>query len=196
MRKCFIAFTSLLFLFLIASRGYCSDPMQQLRVTVDKVIEILKRPDLKSPDKEELKRKLLGEVISERFDFQEMARRALARHWRKRTDQERKEFVRLFRKLLERTYLRRIEQYSDERIIYKEERIDPPYAIVKTVVITRDSVEIPIDYRLMQRSNDWKVYDVIIEGVSLVNNYRKQFDRIIRSSSYKSLVDRLRKKVE
>lgn len=196
MKKGFIVFTVLFFLFLIPVRSYSSEPMKQLSVTVDKVLEILKRPDLKSPDKEELKRKLLREVISERFDFQEMARRALARHWRKRTKQEKKEFVELFRTLLERIYLRRIEQYNDERIIYKDERIDPPYAIVKTVVIAREAVEIPIDYRLIQRSNDWKVYDVIIEGVSLVNNYRKQFDRIIRSSSYESLVERLRKKVE
>jgi phospholipid transport system substrate-binding protein len=170
--------------------------MKQLSVTVDKVIKILKRPELKTPDKEELKRKLLREAISERFDFQEMARRALARHWRKRTEQERREFVELFRVLLERTYLKRIEQYSDEKVIYKDERIDPPYALVKTVVVTSQSVEIPIDYRLIQRSNDWKVYDVIIEGVSLVNNYRKQFAQIIRSSSYESLVERLRKKVD
>ncbi len=195
MKRAFVVLLALVFVFLSHMQSFAGEPMKELKVTVDKVIRILKDPVLKKPDKKELRKRLLRDAISERFDFEEMAKRALARHWRKRTPEERKEFVRLFRGLLERTYLRRIEQYRDERIIYKDERIDPPYALVKTVVITSQSTEIPIEYRMIKEGNDWKVYDVTIEGVSLVNNYRRQFNRIIRSSSYEELVRRLKRKV-
>ncbi len=195
MKRAFVVLLALVFVFLSHMQSFAGEPMKELKVTVDKVIRILKDPVLKKPDKKELRKRLLRDAISERFDFEEMAKRALARHWRKRTPEERKEFVRLFRGLLERTYLRRIEQYRDERIIYKDERIEPPYALVKTVVITSQSAEIPIEYRMIKEGNDWKVYDVTIEGVSLVNNYRRQFNRIIRSSSYEELVRRLKRKV-
>ncbi len=171
-----------------------AEPMQRLHEAVDKVIQVLKDPSLKAPDKTEQRRQAIRKAVSEIFDFQEMAKRALARYWRKRTPEEKKEFVMLFRNLLERTYLKRIEAYRDEKILYTDERIDPPYALVKTVVVTSKGVEIPINYRLMKKNDKWMVYDVIIEGVSLVNNYRKQFSQIIRTSSYEELVKRLKQK--
>ncbi len=133
-------------------------------------------------------------MISQRFDFEEMARRSLAVAWQQRTPQERKEFVGLYTDLLERSYMKRIEGYSNEKIVYLDEKIDGTYAVVRTKIVTGRSVEIPIDYRLLDRNGKWLVYDVVIEGVSLVNNYRTQFSKIIRTSSYQELVKKMKNK--
>lgn len=167
--------------------------MQQ---TIDKVIEILKNEDLKKPDKEADRRAELRRVISKRFDFEEMAKRSLALHWKKRTPEERQEFIPLFSDLLERAYINKIESYADEQILYTDEEIEGKYAVVKTKITTKRDVDIPIEYRLLNKNSQWAVYDVVIEGVSLVNNYRTQFNRIIRKDSYEALVKRMKNKQE
>lgn len=185
------------FLFLFSSQAaLAGPPTEQVRGTVDQVIKILTDPTLKGPAKTEERRAKLRRVIRERFDFPEMAKRSLGIHWARRTPQEREEFVRLFWDLLERSYVDKIESYTDEKIVYVGESIDGNYALVKSKIVTRRNLEIPLDYRLYRKGEEWLVYDIIIEDVSLVSNYRTQFNKIIRSSSYDELVKRMRTKLE
>jgi phospholipid transport system substrate-binding protein len=171
-------------------------PTEQVKNTIDKVISILNDKELKKPNKTEERRSNLRKAVGERFDYEEMAKRSLALHWHKLSPKERKEFTELFGELLERAYINKIESYSDEKILYTGEFVEPDYSLVKTKIITKRNVEIPLDYRLMRVGNQWKVYDVVIEGVSLVSNYRTQFSKIIRSHSYAELVRRLKIKKE
>jgi len=187
------------FLFLLSSLvpgANAGVPTDQVKQTVDKVIDILKNKELKKPEKESERRAAIRRVVGERFDFEEMAKRALALHWRNRTPQDKKEFVPLFSDLLERSYVKKIEKYTDEKILYTGEKIEGNYAVVDTKVITKRNVETPIEYRLLKEDAGWKVYDVVIEGVSLINNYRTQFNKIIRENSYQELVKRMKNKEE
>jgi phospholipid transport system substrate-binding protein len=168
----------------------------QIRETADAVIDILNNKELKKPENKQLRRKKIRKIINERFDFEEMARRSLGLAWNKRTPEEKKEFVSLFSDLIENTYIRKIERYEHEKVLYTGERIEGQYALVKTSVVTEKEVEIPVEYRIFKRGDKWEVYDIIIEGVSLVNNYRTQFNSIIKSDSYGGLVKRLRDKVK
>lgn len=183
--------------FLMASgptAAYGGAPTTQVKMTIDRVLETLKDDNLKKPSKTEERRLALRKIVGERFDFEEMSQRALALHWRSRTPHERKEFISLFSDLLERSYVNKIESYTDEKVLYTEESVDGNYAVVRTRIVTKRNVEVPIDYRLTAKNGVWRVYDVVIEGVSLVNNYRNQFNRIIRSQSYAELVKRLKDK--
>ena len=128
------------------------------------------------------------------FDFEEMARRTLTRHWASRSPEEQAEFVRLFTDLLERSYMGRIESWSGEKIIYTSEVVDGAYASVRSKIITRRA-EVAIEYRLLQRDSRWRVYDVLMDGVSFVSTFRSEFDRIIQQSSWSGLMDRLRRRV-
>ena len=132
-------------------------------------------------------------VAADLFDFDEISRRALSRHWTARSPEEQVEFVRLFTDLLERTYIGRIESYSGEKIIYLGEVVDGPFATVRSKVVTRRRTETPLDYKLHLRDGRWKVYDVLIDHVSFVATYRSEFARIIQKESYSALVERLRK---
>lgn len=185
----------LIFVFTISSVSAVSSPKEQIKKTVDKVISILKDPKYKGEKKTQQRRAALRTEISKVFDFEEMSKRSLGIYWKDRTPQEKKEFVELYRDLLERYYAGKIESYTDEEIIYTDERIDNGrYAEVKTKIITKDKKEIPIDYKLYFNGKEWKVYDVVIEGVSLVSNYRSQFNKIIRTHSYQELVKRMKTK--
>ncbi len=186
----------LLCFILLAVPAYADTPTQQVRQTVDKVLDILRNKELKRPEKTKERRTVIRRTISERFDFEEMAKRSLALHWRKRTPEEKKEFVSLYTDLLERSYIKKIESYTDEKILYLNEKINGEYAEVDTKIVTKRNVEIPIEYRLLKKDGKWEVYDVIIEGVSLVNNYRTQFNKIIRTDSYEELVKRMKNKQE
>ncbi len=173
-----------------------AEPTEQLKQTVDKVIDILKNKELKKPEKTKERRSAIRKIVDERFDFEEMAKRSLGIHWKNRTPEEKKEFVPLFTDLLERSYIKKIESYTDEKILYIGEQIDKEYAVVKSKIITTKKLEIPIDYKLLNKNGTWEVYDIVIEGVSLVNNYRTQFNKIIRSDSYEVLVKRMKDKQE
>ncbi len=180
----------------LAAKWVPGGPTEQIKTTTQRILEIVKDPILKTPDKAEERRRLIWEEIDKRFDWNEMARRTLSIHWRKRTPEERAEFTRLYAKLLERTYLNRIEAYSGEKVLYLGERVEGNYGLVKVEIITTRNTEIQVLYRVKKKGEKWLVYDVSIEGVSLVNNYRKQFNAIITKSSFEKLMERLRAKVE
>jgi phospholipid transport system substrate-binding protein len=171
------------------------EPTDQIRQTTDKILSIVKDPALKSPSKAQERRGLIRKAVDERFDWEEMARRSLGRYWAQRTAEEKKEFVHLFSELVERTYMGKVEDYSGEKVRYEGETIDGNYAIVKVNIITQKNKDISVDYRLQKEGSEWLVYDVSIEGVSLVNNYRSQLNSIILQSSYENLVKRLKAKV-
>ena len=191
----------------VSTLSQAGEPTESIRKTADRIIAIVSDPELqtsgkdvdeKKSHKDKLKKRnrMVREAVDERFDWEEMSRRTLARYWRDRTDDEKKEFIDLFGKLLERTYLDQVEGYSGEKVIYLDEAVDGDYSVVRVKIITKKETEIPVKYRLKKKGNDWFVYDVIIEGVSLVNNYRTQFNTIIMRYKYKGLIKRLRAKVK
>jgi phospholipid transport system substrate-binding protein len=173
-----------------------ANPMEEIKQTTDKILSIVTNPALKAPSKTEEREKLIHQAVYERFDWGEMSRRSLAIHWAKRTPEERKEFIRLFSELLERTYMKKVEGFSGEKVLYEGEAIERDYATVKIKIVTKKDKDIPVEYRLKKEGNNWFIYDVSIEGVSLVNNYRTQFNSILLQSSYEDLVKRLREKAE
>ena len=164
-----------------------------VKQTVDEVIRILGDEKMKKPDRLAERRKLLEKVVGDRFSYEEMSKRTLAAHWQKLNEKERAEFVDLFRKLLTNSYADKVEGYSGEQIHYINERNEGDYAEVRTKAAS-GKTEIPLDYRLLNKGGDWRVYDVVVDGVSLVNNYRGQFAKIIRTSGYDDLVRQLRDK--
>ena len=171
------------------------EPTEMIRKTTDKIIGIVIDPALKGPEKAAERKRLVREAVSEQFNREEMSRRTLAQHWSKRTEGEKKEFVDLYAKLLEGTYLDKVEGYSGEKVLYEDETVDGKYAVVKVKILSKQGTNISVEYRL-KKGIDWLVYDVSIEGVSLVNNYRNQFNSIIVRSSYKDFINKLRAKVE
>jgi phospholipid transport system substrate-binding protein len=191
MKKILIILLILLFTSSIAFSAL--SPKEQIKKTVDNVISILKDPKYKGEKNSRQRRTALRNEIGKVLDFEEMAKRSLGVYWKERTPQEKKEFVDLYKDLLIRSYSGKIESYTDEEIIYTDERIENgKYAEVKTKIITKDKKEIPIDYKLYFNGKEWKVYDLVIEGVSLVSNYRSQFNKIIRNHSYQDLVKRMK----
>lgn len=171
------------------------EPTEQIRQTTDRIIAIVSNPALKGSEMKEEKKGLIRKAVDERFDWEEMARRSLARHWTKRTEEEKREFMALFAQLVERTYLERVEGYSGEKVAYEGETVEGDYGIVDVKITTSKETEIPVRYRVRKKGDVWLVYDVYIEGVSLVNNYRVQFNNIIAKSSYGMLIKRLKKKI-
>ena len=180
----------------LVSVAYAGAPTDLVKQTTDKVIDILKNKEMKKPGKTKERRSAIRSTISERFDFEEMAKLSLARYWKQRTPDEKKEFVALYSDLLERTYIRKIESYTDEQFIYGEETVEGDRAVVRTKIITKRNVDVPIEYRMEKKNGGWLAYDVVIEGVSLVNNYRNQFNEIMHSGTYETLVKRLKSKQE
>jgi phospholipid transport system substrate-binding protein len=169
-------------------------PGEQMRQSVDKLLTILKDPQLKGESKKNERRAKLKEVIYQRFDFTEMAKRSLGSEWRRRSPEEQKAFVKLFTDLLERAYLDQIESYSGEKIQYLKEREDANQAEVATKIIDNKGQEYSVNYRLHNVNGDWKVYDVVIEDISLVNNYRSQFNRVLANSPYEELINTMKQK--
>ena len=164
----------------------------KLKSTIDKVIAIVKDENLKK-DKQS-RRAALRKAIDERFDYRQMVMRSLAKNWDPRSDQERQQFILLFKSLLENSYASKLESFSDEKINYLGEVIKGKYALVKTEVV-RPSSTMTVDYKLIQENGDWRVYDFVIEGVSMIRNYRSQFTKIIRKDSYEVLVQKLTDKI-
>jgi phospholipid transport system substrate-binding protein len=170
-------------------------PTEQVRGAIQRVLRILEDPALHGDARAAERRAAMRKVANELFDFTEITKRSLGRHWQARTPAEREELVRLFGDLLERTYVSRIELYSGEKILYAGETVDTDQAVVRTRIVTKQGAEIPVDYRLLVRGERWRAYDVVIEGVSLVANYRSQFDKILQAG-YPELVKRLRAKLD
>ncbi len=196
MKKLIYAVMPALLVVIMAQAAFAGAPTERVKTAADRVIDVLKNPKLKGPAHERARRAQIMKLAETVFDFREMAKRSLAIFWRQRTPQEKNEFVKLFSDLLERSYINRIEGYTNEKIIYTGEKIDGDYATVDSDIITKRNEKIPVNYRLINKNGKWWVYDIVIEHVSLVNNYRVQFNKIIRSSSYEDLVKKMKTKQE
>lgn len=179
---------------LYAAHGaWAGPPTDQLRDGVDRVIQILRDPGLKGETQIDERRAAIAVVAGEIFDFGEMAKRSLAQHWDKRTPAEQREFVRLFTVLIQRSYLSQIEQHAATALMtYRGETVENDYAVVQTTVPLNNGNAMPLDYRMRNTRDHWQVYDFSMGGISLVANYRAQFNKIIRTSSYENLVEKLK----
>lgn len=177
-------------LFMISSAW--ATPTEDVKKTVDEVVRIVADKEMK---KNEVKRRqALKKTISLIFDYSEMAKRSLGKHWNVRTAAEKKQFAELFATLLENSYAGKIESYNNEKIVYIKEILEDDYAEIKSKVVTAARDEFTLDYRLFKQNGKWMVYDVVIEGVSLVSNYRSQFNKIITANGYEKLVKKLQSK--
>jgi phospholipid transport system substrate-binding protein len=176
--------------------AWAGGPTDRMKDTTDKIIAIVSDPAFKGPDKADAKKNSIRNVVDEVIDWEEMSRRSLGIHWQKRTDEEKREFVRLFSLLIEKTYRDKAEDYAGEKVNYVGEKIDGDYAEVESRILTSKNTEIPVNYKMTKKQGKWWVYDIVIEGVSFVNNYRTQFNSILSSSSYPGLVKQLKAKTE
>jgi phospholipid transport system substrate-binding protein len=186
---------------LIMTLVFCSPvlggaPTDQVKATTDKILAILTDPALQAPEMIEEKKRMIRKAVDERFDWTAISRRALGRHWRKMTTDEKKAFVPLFGQMLEKTYLSRVGEYSGEKVSYVDEKVDGTYGVVKAKIISDTHGEIAVKYRLWNKKDEWFIYDISIEGVSLVNNYRSQFNTILMKSSPSELIKKLEEKVK
>ena len=177
-----------------ASPAAAGVPSDQLKAQIDRVLKTLDDPELKKEGKARDRRAAVRKIANDIFDFGETARRSLGRHWQPRTPAERDEFVQLFADLLERSYISKVELYGGEKIQYLGDTIEGEQARVPTKLVTKGGSDIPIEYRMHRKGDRWLVYDVIIEGVSLIANYRTQFNKIIQTASYQELVKKMKAK--
>jgi len=170
-------------------------PVQELKNRVDRAVQVLNDPATKGPDKVVERRAKVRKIADEIFDFAEMSKRALGTHWNQTAPAERERFVRLFADLLDRAYFEKIDSYEGEKVRYLPAKIEGDQATVPTRVLTSRGTDIPIDYRMHRDQGRWLVHDVLVEGVSLVSNYRSQFDRIVRTASVDELLKRMEAQV-
>ncbi len=182
---------AMFFILFIALPATAGQPTEQLRSTLDALVTALRAPRATAAPGPEL-RDQLGRLIAARFDFVAMAKRALGSHWEARSQEERAEFVQLFSALLEKFYGRALHSYGGEKFAYSGESQQGSDAEVRTRVVQSSGEEVSIDYRLQSAGSEWKVFDVVIDHVSLVENYRSQFNRIITASSFENLLQRMR----
>jgi len=190
LKRILLVLTASIFMVSVAS----ATPTEDVKKTVDEVVHIVADKEMKKNDVK--RRHALKKAISVIFDYNEMAKRSLGKHWNVRTAAEKKQFAELFATLLENSYAGKIESYNNEKIVYIKDIVDGEYAEVKSKVVTASRDEFTLDYRLFNQNGKWMVYDVIIEGVSLVSNYRSQFNKIITSNGYDKLVKKLQSKSE
>ena len=163
-----------------------------VKYTVEELFRIVADKDLKKHDQQ--RRQVLKKVINTIFDYSEMAKQTLGRHWNQRTRAERAQFTDLFASLLDNSYISKTESYNNEKIVYLKETIDGDHAEIKSKIVTAKRDEYALDYRLLNENGKWMVYDIVIEGVSMVSNYRTQFSRIISNNGYSELVKKLQTK--
>ena len=186
----------MLFIMLLCLPAQAGVPLNTVQTNVNKVLDILRDPKLKGEAAKETKKKKLRIIYDQTFDGIELGKRTLGRNWNSLTVPQRQEFVNLFRQVLEKAYMDRILAYTNERIVYeRESMLSATQAEVQTKVVTA-SKEIPITYRVILKGGTWKAYDVLIENVSLVVNYRTQFNDILAKNSPEQLLNILRKKVK
>jgi phospholipid transport system substrate-binding protein len=177
-----------------ASPVYAGVPTEEIRTAIDQGIEILKSAKLDNNKQRSQVINQLREIVYTRFDFEEMAKRSLGSHWRRLNPQQQKEFVSAFTELLETTYADKIDLYEGQQVEYIGETIDKNYAEVNTRVIGKNRQTYTVDYKLHEIGGKWRIYDVIAENISLVNNYRSQFNRVVVNSSIEELIKRIRQK--
>jgi phospholipid transport system substrate-binding protein len=182
--------------FMLWTRGEAraGEPLDLVKPAVDKVFQVLGDPQLKTPEKKKARVERLKEVVNPIFDYDEMARRSLGQHWRRRTPAEQEELTRLFRAFLEKIYSEKVDLYSGEKIVFGRETVDGDFAQVESVVINAKKEQTPVIFRLWRSGGKWKIYDAVVENISIVNNYRAQFERVISKSSYEDLKKMLKEK--
>jgi phospholipid transport system substrate-binding protein len=197
-QRCSRAIQASLALLLCAGGAWWADagePLDVVKTAAESSIQILRDPTLKSEDKKRARIDRLREVLDPIFDFTEMAKRALGSHWRRRTPAEQEEFVKLFRDFLERIYSEKVNLYDGEKVVFGRETVENDFAEIESTVVNIKGEEIHVVYRLRRADGKWKVYDALVENVSIINNYRSQFDRILSKSSFDELKKRLREKL-
>lgn len=167
----------------------------QLKVSMDNLIAVLQDETLKAPEKKNERREKIFRILEERFDFEAMGQRALGANWKTLSDPQRQEFVTAFSKLLKNSYVLKIERYTNEKINFKDERPKGKYYYIYTDIISGEKT-IPINYSLYEKGDQWLVYDVVIEGVSLVKNYRTQFDEVLRKDKFPGLMEKLNQQLD
>ena len=177
-----------------AQGAWAATAADQVRSAIDRVLATVDNPALKGDGEIAERRAAVRKIANEIFDFSEIARRSLGRHWLPLSEAQRAEFVGLFGDLLERSYISKIELYGGEKIIYSGERVDGDLATVSTKIITKNGTEVPVNYRLFKHGDRWMIYDINIEGISLESNYRTQFNKIIQTNGYNSLVEKMKSK--
>lgn len=182
--------------FAIASPVNAGEATDRIKKTTDKLIDIVTDPELSQPEMYAERSLMIREAVDEVFDWEAFSQRAMARHWKKLSSSEREEFIFLFGQLLERTYMDKTRQYSGQEMVFLNEIIEGEYGIVEAEVVTTEGAEIPVDYRVMKKQGTWFIYDVYVAGISLVNNYRVQFNTIITKSSYEELKKRIESKLK
>jgi phospholipid transport system substrate-binding protein len=180
--------------FILIGSAHAGEPLDVVKGAADRAVQILKDPKLLSKDKKKERVELLRGAVEPIFDFEEMAKRSLGPHWRRRTPAEQQEFVKLFQDFMEKVYSDKLDLYEGEKIVFGKETIDQDFAQVESSIINNKGETISIIYKLRRADAKWKVYDAVVENISFINNYRSQFDRVIKSSSYEELVKRLREK--
>jgi phospholipid transport system substrate-binding protein len=183
-----------LILLVSAPSAFAGSAREQVQSAIEQVTAILNDPNLKSAAKKNERIERLRQVIFPKFDFAEMAKRSLGANWQRRTPEEQQEFVKLFRELVENSYMDNLEGYNGEKVNIVGEKQEKDFAQVNTKIVNNKGEEFSVDYRLLPSGSDWKIYDVVIENISIVNNYRSQFNRVIAKSSFDDLLQKLREK--
>jgi phospholipid transport system substrate-binding protein len=187
---------SILIIFVLSIPVYAGVPLNTVQTNVNNVLDILRNPKLKAESAKEIKKEKLRVIYKSMFDEFEFSKRTLARNWNKFNLTQQKEFIGLFEQVLEKSYVDKILSYTDQKIeFYKENILSESQAEIQTKIIT-SSKEIPIFYRMILKDGKWKVYDVVVENVSLVQNYRTQFNDILGKNTPEQLLEILRKKVK
>ena len=192
--RVFGAFVAVTLLLPGAPSAFAGPAREQVQSAIEKAMAILNDPSLKSKAKKNERIERLRQAIFPMFDFAEMAKRSLGANWQRRTPAEQQEFVKLFRELIESSYMDNIDAYNGEKVNVVGEKQEKDFAQVNSKIVNNKGEEFSVDYRLLQAGGDWKIYDVVIENISIVNNYRSQFNRVIAKTSFEDLLQKLRDK--
>ena len=180
--------------FTVARAANAGEPLDVIKGAAERALQVLKDPKLLPKDKRKERVERLKEIVDPVFDYEEMAKRTLGAHWRRRTPAEQQEFVKLFHDFIEKVYSDKIDLYEGEKIVFGRETVDQDFAQVESNVINVKGETYAMVYRMRRADGKWKVYDTVLENISIVNNYRSQFDRVITTSSFEELLKRLREK--
>ena len=168
-----------------------ASPTEAIRNSVESILDVLRDKELD----QDTRRKKIREAINIRFDFRAMSQRTLATNWKKASDDERQQFVELFSQLIENTYIGRVEAYTDEKVDYPGEKVKGKKAVVETLILT-DTADIPVNYKVYLKNGKWLVYDVVIEGISLISNYRSSYQEIVKSEGFDGLLTKMQDKIK
>jgi len=181
--------------FVIEGAASAKGPMDQLQVAVDEILKILQAEDLRQAEQKDKRKQLVLNVVADMFDFREMARSSLGPSWNSLTAEEQEKFIGLFRNLIEERYIGKVDSYNNQKVIYKKERVKGDMAIIYTAIVDKN-LEIPIDYKLKEDKGKWLIHDLKIENVSLIANYRRDFDAIMRKEQFPGLVAKIKEQLD